>query len=244
MFHTIPSIRAKFSILEGRYLSTNTAISQLGYGVPILELASGLSTRGLHIGGESSVYLETDLEEILNQKKQITENIRSKEGRKNPPNHIFRPLNALDYDSLQSMGKLIQKVDPTSPIAIIHEGLFMYFDSTEQEHLRDNIYKFLSEFSPTGAWITPDFSYRDTNNPSKIIEAIKRRVTKKTGREMNLFSTDLECQDFLDRGGLKISYLPNDNVVKYLSCIKKGKISINHVLKEAQNYKVAYITLK
>jgi len=225
----IPSIRKKVPLLEGRYYSTNNAIAQVGEGVPILELASGLSPRGLHLAGSHSIYLETDLDGMLNKKRAITEEVLRQRSEPIPTNHYFQTLNALDYDQLRCAGDTIRQVDQEKPIAIINEGLFMYLDDTEQKQLRDNLQRFFSEYSPNGAWITPDFAYRTISNPSLFLRWIKGRIEKRTGRKVNSFESDEAVFDFLNQGGLTVKFLPNEEIARNLSCIQKRDLRLEVV---------------
>lgn len=240
----IPSIRAKVSGLEGRYNSNNEAIERLGNGVPILEIASGLSPRGLHIGSSHSVYLETDLEEMIQQKRAITEAVRRREGSSASPNHLFQMLNSLDYKQLESAGKTIRQIDGENPIAVVNEGLFMYLDDAEQKQVRDNIQRFLAEYSPDGAWITTDFSNRNMMGSNFVMRLIRKRIEKKTGRKFNSFPSDEEVADFLRLGGLKLEFLPNEHIARNLTCIGKMNLRMEDVLDNSINYRAAFITLR
>jgi O-methyltransferase involved in polyketide biosynthesis len=240
----IPKVKTKVSSLEGRYYSVNEAINRLGKNIPILEIAAGLSLRGLDFSKSHSVYLETDLEEIISQKEGITRDIRRKLNESFPENHIFQVLNATNYKQLKRAGDIIREKDNKNPIAIVHEGLLMYLKNNEQKDLRDNMYRFLTEYSPNGAWITSDFSYRAGKKTNPFFKIILNRIERKTGRKFNGFESDEKVIEFLNNGRLDVEFLPNQHIARNLSCIKNLNLNLADVLDHANNYRAAFITLK
>jgi len=153
----IPSIKTRASVLEGRYHSTNAAIQKLGANVGILELASGLSPRGLEMGDGTPYYIESDLEEMIGHKEEITRKVRKLEGKEISKDHYFRTINPIYEDDLEKAAQIMQAYSSENPLAIVHEGFFMYSSESERKTARDNIRNFLARYNPQGAWITPDF---------------------------------------------------------------------------------------
>ena len=68
---SLPSMVGLKAILEGRYIAVNNALKDEGYP-HVLELASGLSPRGLDFTRRDSnqIYIETDLPGLLGIKKR------------------------------------------------------------------------------------------------------------------------------------------------------------------------------
>ena len=239
----IPSIKVKASILEGRYYSTNIAIRKLGPNVAVLELASGLSSRGLEMAESISYYIESDLEEMIGHKREITRNIRKSEGKEVSKNHYFKTINPIYESDLEKVAQITQGYSPEIPLAIIHEGLFMYLSETERKTARDNIRNFLAKYNPKGAWITPDFSSRPESF-GIVINFLKGRIAKKTERHFNGFISDEDVREFLANGGLNIEFIPNEDIARNLSCIDILKLDAKKVVEHAKNYRSAFITLK
>lgn len=237
----LKSMVAKISLLEGRYFANNEAVEQLfGQEAPILEIAAGLSTRALHLGG-TRLYLETDLEDLIEQKHRITEAVLRKVGQHAPPRLVRLSVNALDYDQIKSAARTLRAQEPTKPFVILHEGMIMYFDDEEQVRFRDNMRKLLEEFNPNGAWITTDFALR----PDKkgFLRQLMGKLEKNTGRPFNYFESDAEVAGFLEQGGLKVQFRPNEHIAKGLSCIDKIGLKPADVLLYAPEYRAAVVTL-
>jgi len=197
--------RRNYSFTYGRYLSLNDALENVK-NHSILEIGAGFSPRGLNFS-ENRVYLETDLPEIIEEKRKIIELIRERKGIHNV-NHMFNELNILDFDKLRLCGKII-KDKSENPISLVSEGVLMYLEDYEQEKARDDITKFLAEFSQNGYWITPDFSYRNTLSNSNMCLDLRE---VRTDRKFNDFSTNEAISDFLRQGGLKVEFLSNEKI--------------------------------
>lgn len=236
-----PQVKNIISLLEGRYISTNKALEKFGR-CSVLELAVGLSPRGLDIGNKFDVYIESDLAGIIKTKEKITRQIHENKELK-IDNHYFLPINPLNYDELSKAGEIYKNNSHDSPLVIIHEGLFMYFNEKEQTIMRDNVARLLKEYSPNGAWITPDITTKklDEKTLKKIIRRIKRFTNSHSGR---YFSDDDEIKSFLEEGGLKREYLIEEDLLHKLSCIKKLGLNKEEVNDLIQNYRISVITLK
>ena len=241
------NLRAKASILEGRYLSTNDAINRLG-PCNVLELACGVSPRGLQftVPGsprDQALYAETDLFKMLETKKEIVASIRKQEGEEVSPNHYFMQMNALHRWQMKPVGELLSEKGHDNPVAIVHEGLLMYLNSCERARLRDNIASFLREYSPNGAWITTDMAPRSAFRKNILLQIISDKIAKKTGRKFSGFKSDEEALDFVSEGGLKGEFLPNDHLLDRLSCSKTLAIDSARLKKVAPGYRACFITL-
>lgn len=243
-FLALPVLRAsvaKISLLEGRYYATNEAVNQrLGARAPILEVAAGLSTRGLHLS-ESRWYFETDLVDLIRQKQRITAAVLKRRGQRAPATLAQQALDALDYTQLSAATAALREREPTAPFAILHEGLLMYFDDAEQARFRDHVRRLLSEFNPDGAWITTDFALRQ--NDRGMVRRLMGKLERRTGRRFNCFGSDAAVRDFLHQGGLRVDFLPNEHIARGLSCIDRIGLRAADVLRHAADYRAAVITL-
>jgi O-methyltransferase involved in polyketide biosynthesis len=136
---------------ELRARSLDEALRDVG-ATRVLELAAGLSFRGLAMASREEVsYVDTDLSEIAEIKASLV-----------PTLHpaplvgtlIVRPLNALD---IVEFGTAVNEL-PSGPLAIVHEGLLMYLDDLEKTQLAANIRGALIDRG--GWWITADVYVR------------------------------------------------------------------------------------
>lgn len=237
----LKSMVAKISLLEGRYYANNEAVDQLfGKEAPILEIAAGLSTRALHLGG-TRLYLETDLTDLIEQKRRISEAVLRKVSKQESSRLVRLAVNALDYEQLKSAAQILRAQEPTKPFVVLHEGMIMYFDDEEQAHFRDNMRRLLEEFNPRGAWITTDFALR----PDKkgFLRRLMGKLEKNTGRPFNYFESDAEVAEFLAQGGLRVEFRPNEHIAQGLSCIDKIGLKPADVLLYAPEYRAAVVTL-
>jgi hypothetical protein len=81
----------------------------------------------------------------------------------------------------------------------------MYLDDSEQQALRDNVRMLLTRCAPGGAWVTTDFSERDTlvQRGTLVQRWMTRRLTRRLRRRFNRFRSDEEVHAFLAQGGLR-----------------------------------------
>jgi O-methyltransferase involved in polyketide biosynthesis len=110
-------------LAEARYKSVVSAIKREGI-TQVLELASGLSLRGLAMTEDPEyTYVETDLPGITEEKQQILSIIKSNQALRERQNLFFHAVNILEFPQISSA---IRHFEPSRPVAVIHEGLFQY----------------------------------------------------------------------------------------------------------------------
>ena len=138
---------------EARYKSIAAAIQKLGI-TQVLEFACGLSFRSLFMAqNPEMVYVETDLPGMMASREDVITSIPALEEALNGGRIFFHAVNALNYEEI---APALSHFDPQKPIAVVHEGLYMYLTIEEKELLANNIKKILQRFG--GAWITPDLA--------------------------------------------------------------------------------------
>src|SRR5208283_1709691 len=86
----------RIAFLESRYLSVNGMLRDLHDSYTVVEIAAGLSARGLEWSESNSIYIETDLPDMLSIKQQVFNKVLLEKGMSQARNHHFFPLNALD----------------------------------------------------------------------------------------------------------------------------------------------------
>jgi len=187
-------------IFEVRYKSIGEAIRKSG-ATQVLELASGLSLRGLAMTRDPAItYVESDLEEVTEIKRSLVAELRRKYGLPSHGNLHLVTANALDRDALHLA---VEPFRRDRPIAVVHEGLLLYLSRDEMETVALNIRELLVEFG--GVWITPDFSLKeDVANVSEQQRRFRAIVTRATDRGMydNAFASDEQLFAFLGSLGL------------------------------------------
>ncbi|HEY3268308.1 MAG TPA: class I SAM-dependent methyltransferase [Armatimonadota bacterium] len=187
-------------IFEVRYKSIAATLRTSGIS-QVLEIASGLSLRGLAMTEDPSLtYIETDLAPLTAEKAALAPLIVEAHGLEPRPNHHLIAANAVDADSLQEAAGIL---DPSRPIAVVNEGLFPYLSPLELRTVAANVRDLLRRFG--GFWLTPDFSIRaEAEAVSEQRRRVRQAVNGATDREMYraAFGSAAEMQDFFDELGL------------------------------------------
>jgi O-methyltransferase involved in polyketide biosynthesis len=150
-------ITARRRHFERRAQSIDAALLALG-AERILEIASGLSFRGLTFAERANVhYLDTDLPELAARKADLVAKLHP--APLAGTLHV-RPLNALDGAAFEAAAREL----PPGPIAVVGEGLLVYLDPTEKARLAAHVRSVL--LARGGAWITGDVYVRTPVHPA------------------------------------------------------------------------------
>jgi O-methyltransferase involved in polyketide biosynthesis len=169
-----PEIAARRRHFELRARSLDEALEELG-ATRVLELAAGLSFRGLAMAERPGVfYLDTDLPEIASIKSSLLPSLH--------PAALpgLLRVEALDVLDAGAFRAAVEGMPP-GPIAIVHEGLLMYLDESEKAGLAASVRGALLERG--GAWVTADVYVRSSapvfreERTKKFLE--KHRVEEK-----------------------------------------------------------------
>ncbi len=146
-------------------------------------------------------YIDTDLADLNAIKLKLIADLRSKYGIKDTGNYHIATANALDLPQLQSASRQFRR---DQPIAIVNEGLIIYFSVAERELLARNIHALLNDFG--GVWITPDFSTKtDAKDSTPGRRRFRQAVTGLTERTCMsaAFETDQQMGDFFAEMGFQ-----------------------------------------
>ena len=209
-------------IFEVRYKSVSAAIQHVG-ARQVLELASGLSMHGLALTQDATqdaaiTYLESDLDAITAEKRDIIATVRARYGLVDRGNLRFPAINALDAAQLHDA---VRGMNRDAPLAVVSEGLLQYLSPQEMEQLAHNIHGLLAAFHRDSVWITPDFSFKaDVNNVTEQQKQFRKVVAAATDRPMysNAFESEPALDAFLARVGLRGEMRPQaDDVADIVS---------------------------
>ena len=178
---------------ETRYLGINQLIGDIDVDC-FLELSSGYAFRCLEVSGETGkFYIDTDLPDLIEKKKHMLDSFQERLG---VGNTRLLPLNALNEDEFKSTVNEL----PAGRVAIINEGLLIYFDKGEKEKLCRIIRSILKERG--GYWITSDIYVRATAYASSINHDKKFKAFKdRHNIEDNKFSSFEEARQFFEKNG-------------------------------------------
>lgn len=204
-------------IFEVRYKSITDTVRASGLK-QVLELASGLSFRGLGLTQDPDVrYIETDLEGLTAEKSQLISILRDRYQLPDFGNLHFVAANATLPGDLQVAA---QGFDPGRPIAVVNEGFFPYLSASEMTSVVINIRDLLTEYG--GVWITPDFAIKeDVQNVSEQQKQFRRIVAAATDQTMynNAFDDESQVRTFLQDHGLYVEVVNQLDITSRLASL-------------------------
>jgi O-methyltransferase involved in polyketide biosynthesis len=232
-----PQSMSRVAFIESRYLSVNQILKGLGSDYAVVEIAAGLSARGLEWAGSKSLYIETDLPDMLSIKQQVFDKVLLETGITQSRNHHFCPLNALDFNDWERLGQRFFSNGKTN-IAVVHEGLASYLSRAEKEKLRDNIGKFFQKYASKGTWITPDFYPYENARKTWILRLIQRRLEQKTRTKMHHFVDRDEIMEFFKMGGFQASSRDGSFIFDQVTCISKVSLNREKIRQALGKYQV------
>ena len=206
--------------MEARYKATNQILNKSNIH-QILEIASGLSPRGLALTENPEItYVATDLPEIVEQGKSIVNNILAQTNSSRPNLH-YQAVNALDSKDLLAATTFF-KLD--NSIAVISEGLFTYLNKEEKSTVAANILKILKKNG--GVWITSDVTttqfIKKIIQTSEELKEIAARVFKNIGLniENSVLDEEIDIQEFFREAGFTIEEYYHSGLIDKLSSMK------------------------
>lgn len=209
-------------IFEVRYKSVAETIRNSG-ARQVLELASGLSLRGLAMTQDPNItYVETDLEELTHEKAALVSILRRQYNLAPEANLHMVAANALDPQQLRAAIKTFRH---DRPIAVVNEGLFQYLSAGEMETVARNVRDLLAEFG--GVWITPDFALKENvTNVSEQQQQFRRVVNAATERPLynHAFESNEQLLAFFDHLGLHAQVLNQLDVAPNVVCMDTLKL--------------------
>ncbi len=219
-------------VWEARYKITDKIIKEHGI-TQVLEIAAGLSPRGLSMTRNSDVvYVATDLPQILEEEKEIALSILAQLNESRPNLH-FQAVNALD---MASLSKAVTFFNKDKSLAVITEGLLPYFTMEEKQTLAKNIHKIFSEYS--GCWVTNEvYSKEALKKMSQSADFAKKRMKQDQYNILsgnNVFSDDDEIERFFEKEGFKIEKYPHSKIFGDLTSVKNLGLSEEEIVKIKQ----------
>lgn len=201
-------VRLRLSLLfRARYHCINRAVARLC--VPqVLELASGISLRGLHWSRQypGTVYIESDLPALMREKaKVLRDSIQDDNVAERGVLHCCG-IDALDVRSLKHA---LECTDPQAGLAIITEGLLLYLTDDEMRQFLGNMRSILAERSQA-SWVV-DLVARENlvalceSHP--VVATAVKGIFAATSREVigrNPFETEDDIRHALETHGLGV----------------------------------------
>lgn len=180
---------------EERYRSIDTLLAEAG-ATRVLEIASGLSFRGLALAQREAVfYVDTDLPAMAESKTRL---VPALDAGPLVGELRVRALDALDPVAFRAAVAEL----PPGAIAIVNEGLLMYLDPEEKRQLATNIRDAL--VARGGVWITADIYLRGVRDP-RIGQDVRLREFLVAHRvEEQKFDSWVAAEAFFTEAGFTI----------------------------------------
>ena len=183
---------------ESRFKSINRAIDETGL-TQILELAAGLSTRGMDYAQKGCIYLEADLPESTELKRQVVIGVLGNV----PATLHLCAVNVVDPAALLACCAVFEP----RPVAIATEGLLRYLTFDEKRQLVAGVREILSRLG--GFWVTTDIHLRTwAQGHRRLVN--RQEETERLGRnlEPNYFDDVEHAQSFFESCGFEVESRP------------------------------------
>lgn len=212
----IPSELKKYErspLIEARYKIDSKLILE-NDSHQILEIASGLSPRGLTISSDKNTkYVEVDFPEVIKLKKDIVSSIKNDQQKDSNNNLFFESGDALKENDLMRASKHFNEKEK---IIVLNEGLLAYLTFEEKIILSKNIYKLLSIFG--GVWITPDIILPESKEDNIMKGTYNQNLQKltKSTIDKNRFKNEDEAKKFFENIGFEVESRKFSEVYKQL----------------------------
>ena len=157
----------------------------------IIELGSGYNLRGfnLAIKNPNLTYIDTDLPQVILNKKNRLKKLCKEQGILMPQNYHLIPINILNKNTYNKTLKYLKKTHKT---LIISEGVFSYFNKRQFETIINNINEYMSNFKTSHL-----FSHETIKNQhSNIIHIIKKIIRIKSHKR---FQNKKEIKQYITK---------------------------------------------
>ncbi len=204
-----PEIEARYKLINK--LLEKTEIKQ------VLELAAGYTSRGLYYSKKGYNYIEMDLENVTNNKRNILNELNTE---------IPNNLRVLSGNVLEEKAflKCEEYLNSTEPLAILNEGLLRYLTFEEKARVAKNIHKLLEKHG--GVWITSDVTPKKfIASQNAALKDFNKNVSSITSRNnLNFRFNDINhVKEFFSDLGFEVA-----EVLKF-SEVKNELYSINEL---------------
>lgn len=187
---------------EARYKLLDRLIMQTGIR-QILEVAAGLSSRGLALTEDDSLtYVELDLPHMMDDKRRIVKDLQAKRLVPQRANLHFEDGNAVEIDGFLNAA---EHFDPNQPLLIVNEGLLRYLGLKDKQRYAANVSNILRKFG--GTWVTSDISLPKVMYKEQDVMAGRRKkISEITGVQVdnNLFKDEEDAKQFFGDLGFSV----------------------------------------
>jgi O-methyltransferase involved in polyketide biosynthesis len=190
--------RTHAPFFEARFRAVSHVVEEKG-ATQVLELAAGLSPRGMELTQRGLVYVEADLADSIAMKHEIVTAILG---------HVPEGLHlctASVIDRLQML-ECCSHFVAGRPVAVTTEGLLRYLTFEEKAQLAANVLEVLQRYD--GWWVTPDIHLKSVFARQSAEQ--KQREREQLGRSLgaNYFEDLDHARRFFERSGFRVEARP------------------------------------
>ena len=209
------------AFFESRFKAVNRILEEFG-SAQVLELAAGLSPRGMDFARRGIVYVEADLPESTARKREIVISVLGSV----PANLHLCPA------SVVARKELLACCDAFSegPVGIATEGLLRYLTFPEKEQLAANVHEILARFG--GIWVTTDIHLRQWAQARR--PRARTSETERLGRDLdpNYFDDLDHARAFFEGCGFEVESRPllegiHDSVISLPNATEELLVELN-----------------
>ncbi len=187
------------SFFEARFKSVNGILEERG-ATQVLELAAGLSPRGMALAQRGIRYVEIDLPDSIALKREIVTAILGDV----PADLSLCGAHVLNREEFLECASTLGG----GPVAVTTEGLLRYLTFEEKAQLAANVHELLSRHG--GAWITTDIHVRQLFTHRRRTPINRATETERLGRNLdpNYFDDVEHARQFFEKCGFQVESRP------------------------------------
>jgi O-methyltransferase involved in polyketide biosynthesis len=192
------SARDYAPLFETRFRAVSRLVEEKG-ATQVLELAAGLSPRGMELAQRGVVYVEADLAESTALKRELVTAILG-----SPPKNLYL-CGASVIDRAQLLACCFPFV-AGRPVAVTTEGLLRYLTFEEKTRLAGNVREILRRYG--GWWITPDIHLRSWAQAQSPMYRQSEQETLGRNLDSNYFADLDHARQFFEHSGFVVDSRP------------------------------------
>jgi len=186
------------SLFEARFRAVSRMVEKKGVH-QVLELAAGLSPRGMELAQRGVAYVEADLAESMTMKREIVAAILGSV----PDGLHLCAASVIDRAELLAC---CSPFDSGRPVAVTTEGLLRYLTFEEKMQLAANVHEILRRFG--GWWITPDIHLRSWAQQQSSEHRQRELATLGRSLDSNYFDSLEHARAFFEGCGFAVDSRP------------------------------------
>jgi len=195
---TESSAREYAALFEARFRAMSHLVEERR-ATQVLELAAGLSPRGMEYARRGIVYVEADLPESTALKREIVSGILGF-----VPHHLH--LCGADALNREQVMACCSPFTSGQPIAVTNEGLLRYLNFAEKARVAANVLEILQRYG--GWWITPDVHLKSWLERRSTALRDSERETLRRSLDANYFNDMDQAKEFFEGCGFAVDSRP------------------------------------